>query len=515
MAAGNERLAAAEPGYYTWSFPGSPVRVQIALEVVRRIEAQMPPNGESHVESGLLLGTANGHTTVIADSQAIAKAGVPEMRRAVASAGKMPVGYYRIRRQGSLRLDSEEVSIAESLFREAHQVVLLIQPADSGPANASFFFRDRDALNSDFPFLEFPFDSELLAKAELHRLELAERKHERLMPAPVAAATPRRGGRRAWNIAAWALVALALIAAAGAGGRYLPQVLSRLRPRPPVTQRPAQPPAIGLEAVRENADLRLTWDRTAPAVANATSGVLSIQDGTTQRVVPLSAAQVHDGSVLYTPVNEQVQMWLTVSGPAATAVESIIAINPRQETSVAPAAVSPTAVSLRQQPQASPPARVVYLKPFSAPVKPGDNGRVAAAALDTPPALADPAVAAPIAFAAPVPAVPRPAPPPSQQPKPAAVAPQYYPASAILQVKPQFPTSLRPVVSRPTMVEVTVNIDIAGNVVSAEVTPAKGTHQLLINEALAAARQWKFRPARRGDQPVPSQMLLRFNFNPF
>jgi TonB family protein len=79
---------------------------------------------------------------------------------------------------------------------------------------------------------------------------------------------------------------------------------------------------------------------------------------------------------------------------------------------------------------------------------------------------------------------------------------------------PKFPIALRMVVLKPKSVEVVVSIDETGKVVKAEAVPQKDVHQMLINAATDAARQWRFRPGRRGNQPVPSEMVLRFNFKP-
>jgi TonB family protein len=73
---------------------------------------------------------------------------------------------------------------------------------------------------------------------------------------------------------------------------------------------------------------------------------------------------------------------------------------------------------------------------------------------------------------------------------------------------------LRNLSSKVTAVEVMVAIDESGKVVKAEPQPQPGVNPVMMSAALQAARQWTFDPARRGDQPVASEMLLRFNFAP-
>jgi TonB family protein len=79
---------------------------------------------------------------------------------------------------------------------------------------------------------------------------------------------------------------------------------------------------------------------------------------------------------------------------------------------------------------------------------------------------------------------------------------------------PAFPPALRAIVLRPKVVEVRVSIDQTGKVIKAEAIPQRDLHKLFVDAALNAARLWKFRPARIGDQPVPAETVLQFSFNP-
>ena len=83
---------------------------------------------------------------------------------------------------------------------------------------------------------------------------------------------------------------------------------------------------------------------------------------------------------------------------------------------------------------------------------------------------------------------------------------------AIRRVLPNLPVQLRGVISNATTVDVVVSINEAGNVVKAEFRP--GSHPLLREAAVRAARQWKFQPAEHDGRPVPSETVLRFNFDP-
>jgi outer membrane biosynthesis protein TonB len=63
------------------------------------------------------------------------------------------------------------------------------------------------------------------------------------------------------------------------------------------------------------------------------------------------------------------------------------------------------------------------------------------------------------------------------------------------------------------LIELKVSIDETGKVVKAQALPLKAwTPQIMIQAALDAVRLWKFKPARKGNQSVPSEMVLQFAF---
>lgn len=83
------------------------------------------------------------------------------------------------------------------------------------------------------------------------------------------------------------------------------------------------------------------------------------------------------------------------------------------------------------------------------------------------------------------------------------------------QIALEIPSAVRAKVPAEASVEVVVAIDEQGNVTRAEVAGTKGRGaKLLTKEALAAARKSRFRPAREGERPVESQMVLTYLFKP-
>jgi outer membrane biosynthesis protein TonB len=79
----------------------------------------------------------------------------------------------------------------------------------------------------------------------------------------------------------------------------------------------------------------------------------------------------------------------------------------------------------------------------------------------------------------------------------------------------EVPANVKSKIQSEVRVDVVVAIDEQGNVTGAHVTSTKGdSAQLLVTEALRAARESRFRPAREGEKTVQSRMVLSFLFKP-
>ena len=87
------------------------------------------------------------------------------------------------------------------------------------------------------------------------------------------------------------------------------------------------------------------------------------------------------------------------------------------------------------------------------------------------------------------------------------------PAKPIRETAPQAPEGIRARIEGVIPVDVTLGIGPDGRVVSAH-APAQfdGVRAYFAQQALEAARQWRFRPAKRGREAVPSQWTVRFRF---
>lgn len=83
--------------------------------------------------------------------------------------------------------------------------------------------------------------------------------------------------------------------------------------------------------------------------------------------------------------------------------------------------------------------------------------------------------------------------------------------SVAQQVMPEIsPGALRTIQGR-VRVSVRVDVDPSGSVSKAKIANA-GPSKYFADRALAAARKWKFNPAKKGGQPAESEWMLRFQF---
>jgi hypothetical protein len=499
--------------YYVWWFPGSPVRVHLSLDVVRRLSEQLGPGGAQKGGEGLLFGKAVDGTTEVLDFQPAAGR-IPEAVEALDKEGakRLLVGCYRTE-SDVLRLNDKDLLLARTCFPQNYHVFLLIQPSGFGPPSASFFFHDADGRMADLSLMEFPFDPSLLAGEERDRLRRSQlARRPAVAEAPVREHRPRKGRRIALALAA-VLMLGALGFAVGANMRAIREwVRARVRVEraapPAVAPAPAPSLAaisIGLHAHRVNGDVEIAWNRSSPVIAAAQSGVLSIQDGRAKREIVLDATQVRNSSIIYAPTSEQISLQLAITTDVNTVIESVILFLPKNgQPSVYPAPAPASEAPL-----------VRPVKPFTPP---SGAGGTKPAPSDGDPAL--PMVETAVANSSTLPDLmaksilpPARAPAPSEAtgaPASASAASLYHPPEPLRRVVPRFPAESLRAIASPLTVEVRVGIDKSGKVTQADLIPVRGANPLVLERVLTAARQWTFTPARRGDVPIAGEFVLQF-----
>ena len=81
------------------------------------------------------------------------------------------------------------------------------------------------------------------------------------------------------------------------------------------------------------------------------------------------------------------------------------------------------------------------------------------------------------------------------------------------EVQPKLPPGSQ--VTSAVEVQIRVRIDEKGAVIRAEFVPGKEpVRSVLVNAARAAALKWRFEPAWRGNRPVLSELVLKFQYHP-
>jgi hypothetical protein len=362
MAAAQEApgISGKDSAFYTWSFPGAPVRIHLYLDVVARLQKELakaapfPIRGRVEV-AGLLLGRGDLRRSqvveirqfipVLAECRPESTVALSEEDRRKfqeqLAAGESDsryhvVGYYRTQGSEGLCLEEDDLALIHSHFRDPASVFLMIRPGADGAANAGFFFWDGGHLNADFTFLEFPFDSKLLTDVASQSpkrpvlVEPVQKAAVEAAPAPQVMFAPAPHARRT-TAPLWIAAAVGVLIAGLAVLGYWNWQESSASAEQAATPGPA---ALSLHVERQGSELRVTWDRTSQFVATAKSGLLAVREGDRpQQDLYLDADQLRTGSVVYTPVAPNVQFRLEVYGAdGKTLTESVLALTaPRAE----------------------------------------------------------------------------------------------------------------------------------------------------------------------------------------
>jgi len=551
----------SEPLHYTWWFPGAPVRVHISLALIQRMQDRLGKLPAGHVEEGLLFGKPLDSATEILDFQPASERITPRiMVTTPDSKGGCPlVGYYRTEPSDTLRLNENDFDLARDALAKPYQVFLVIQSLSFGPPAAAFFFHDRDGAMSDFSLMEFPFDAQLLAAEAREKISRSLTRASNLAAANAglgqSADTPRlpRFRNRVLRIVVWGLVA-AIAGSIGIALTVSPwrQWSDRIF-RPPAGQTSivtapvsAQLQAMALRATRQNRDLSLTWNRDSSLIATALSGVISIDDGSAHRQITLTADQMRNGSILYSPSTDQILIRLTAFNASTSFTESIVVLLPAGEPTkqyrvAAPHTSSPTRAEVLGSIPAVKPSRSFTVPNFAsnsaslpmpdlqeppavaASINPGAGPAGMNRLLSAPPPLStdvlvhDNSVLIPGGSTVPR-STDRTMPPDAKSapPEPSAQPITYEPPAVISTFPPRLQAGLQALVTKPMLVEVRVTIGENGKVIHANPLSREpdALSRALEDAAVNAARFSRFRSARRNNQPITGELVIRFVFKP-
>jgi len=373
------------PGYFVWQAPGKPLVVQLKLDVVDRMSADIQrgfgavPKRGAEV-GGVLFGSIEtGEKTIVRidDFEAVACAyrrgpsyylsEIEQDTLGSVALSKRPgpdgllsaVGYYRSHtRDGAMSLGTEDLELIGRYFPEVEDVILLVKPFATKVSLAGFLVRE----NGSFPaetLLEFPFRRrEMLGEEAPARRSMSERKprgrerreeqtHEargsQLQPPDDGAsdyapeyAPPYQPSYAAEppiyleefaepppkSRGAWVWFPLAFVFLA-LGGALGYQIALNYSPRLHAGDGAAAF-ALDLSAGRTGESVTVRWNRDSPAVRAAARGVLEIEDGEFSKSVQLDAAHLKEGTVVYQNSSPRVSFRLVIFvGSKATVNETL------------------------------------------------------------------------------------------------------------------------------------------------------------------------------------------------
>jgi TonB family protein len=391
------------------------------------------------------------------------------------------IGHFRSQTSGELRPSDVDRNIA-SLLNLSESLLVLVPASVAGVEPARLY----RAVNGEWNFLlsfslteQPPVEQPLVeSPRELgmpHDLESQPREPRTMPEAPFHTSRYRL---------AWAGLAVGL-----ACGVFFGHSIWQSRPAPVLPPRPNVTDAnsgIQLELHPSGSALKVQWNPASSAVAQGFSGILTVRDGARQLQIPLDRHQLETGSTVYYPESGWVQVRLEVYRDGTHFTGETVAM--------ATGLPKPPLPGATQGPAAAAPADESQ-RPKRIPEKPPAKKIRSIRKTPTKPSRRHPSLVAQNSTGS------------------ADRATRYEAAVPIRKVRPSVPEELRSRLPDLTSVVIRVEIDAKGNVVGA--TPEEsltGTQKQLAQQAMEAARQWRFRPARRNGEPVESQSLLRFDF---
>jgi hypothetical protein len=252
------------------------------------------------------------------------------------ASGKKVVGYFRSHTREGLELSAEDIELLDRYFPDPHQVALLIRPFSAKPAQAAFFVREDGAFPRESPrtflFSRLELGTQTVLAPVLsrdregavdagHATSLTALSHQTLsvemLPPPARSVEkPARGRRLKWM---WIPLSLALLLVGVMGGYQASQTMASW-----TTARPAARFSLALHVVPIGDNLAVRWDPDAPAVRNARSGLLEIEDAGYSKPVDLDSAHLQSGSVLYRNTSATVRFRLIVYESARVSITETV-----------------------------------------------------------------------------------------------------------------------------------------------------------------------------------------------
>ncbi len=327
-------------------------RVHWDAEAVRRIEEEIRwaravnPGGPAEV-AGLLLGTVDSSIEIVAFEPVLLMSerdhgyglngpGKREFARRIDSfqSDRQPelsvLGFYRSDMGDELELTGHDLGLIRTAFRHTKQVALLIKLAGVQISGAKLFAGTDGQLLSEFqgrgdawtmparPELKRSISEESPAHVPVPlepawRIDTPEPEKQH----PVVLHDRSRSGWFFWLAAAIILCLLATYS-----------TFAILRHRAEASGAAVQPQSaplhsgLELRAERQGDALRVDWNHSAPVLAAATRGILTVRVGNAEeKQVTLDGNLLRTGAVLYRPVHGDVFLRIVVFGQGSTKLD--------------------------------------------------------------------------------------------------------------------------------------------------------------------------------------------------
>ncbi len=348
----DETAGGYPPLYYRWRDERSPLIVEIKIDLVPRILADLQVAEEMGLEAGgVLVGcfprSIGPPLLRIEEFETVGRRGgdglpyvlIGEQRQRFTSARKRAVtpelsavGYFRSHlRTGAFELSVGDRDLMSAEFRNALHVALLIAKDQSGTANpekaphlATYFVSVNGVIQNRVDPITFPFDAGVLQRLALTQPRPPSESH------PLGAPVEETGvGRRtrdgATHVApkdqgstarrfAWAgvgLLALLTLAFVIWGWQRTGSALSGSSTRLELSAATQGSGTYG------NQSLMVTWNHACPLLANATKAVLTVTDRATRKTIQqfeLAPSDLTAGSVkvdmAVEPVEISLELWM-------------------------------------------------------------------------------------------------------------------------------------------------------------------------------------------------------------
>jgi len=338
-----------QPQFYIWQAPGTVLSIYLSLQVVEELTAEHIRTNAGGLPGdiqGVLLGRSMSEphqATYVEDfvliprrcigkSGSAAAASDDELREIVCrlhrgvDAGRQAIGFFRSQRDGMLIPSRGDLKIADRLFPQPENVMLLVQFSAEGDSEAAFFYRQNGKIQRRECIHSFPFEVAKLSS----RRPGGKRREDNLPLEWPSASRPEvsretaRSGMRWWQLLPTAaLFTLGTIAAQNALDRQT------VTPSSPTGITDVYEDSLGLKVTSLPHQLQIRWNHDSKAIRAAEQGEIRIAEGdvVVTQVIPIDRQQLLNGYVAYTPMTNDVSIRFEVKTPdGRRTTESIRAV---------------------------------------------------------------------------------------------------------------------------------------------------------------------------------------------